>query len=330
MIYVDKKAHGWGLEVLTQDEIQRIHDSACRVLRETGVYMASKDAQDYMQAFGCDVDRETNIIKIPQSVIDKALDAIPRAPAGYQVPQWGRDGDLVTTIGVGENDIQFSCSGVCTSYLDPYTGERREPTWKDVADTARLCDAIPEIYNYQIAVSAEDVPKELMCLCQEAAILKNYTKVHSNMNESPWIFERMLKMMFAVAGGKEAFREKPFFGYGLDPISPLSFDTNELDMTIMGIKAGVGPCVFTDMQSGATGPATLAGALVVTTAETLAGFVFAQSVELGTPVTMGSSSSTFDMRAMSAPIGSAEHALYSCATTQFAKFYGVGCSAGGG
>ena len=82
MIYVDKKAHGWGLEVLTQDEIQRIHDSACRVLRETGVYMASKDAQDYMEAFGCDVDRETNIIKIPQSVIDKALDAIPKAPAG--------------------------------------------------------------------------------------------------------------------------------------------------------------------------------------------------------------------------------------------------------
>lgn len=330
MIYTDKKAHGLGFEVLTQDEIQRIHDEACLVLNDVGVYMASKAAQDYMAEFGCDVNRETNIIKIPPNVIADALDAIPKAPMGFQIPQWGRDGDLVTTVGVGENDIQFSCSGVCTSYLDPYTGERRQPTWKDVADTARLCDAIPELYNYQIAVSAEDVPKELMVLCQEAAILKNFTKIHSNMNENPWIFDKMLKMMFAVAGGEDKFREKPFFGYGLDPISPLSFDTNELEMTIQGIKAGIGPCIFTDMQCGATGPATLAGSLVVTTAETLAGFVFAQAVEKGTPVTMGSSSSIFDMKAMSTPIGSAEHALFSCATAQFSKFYGVGCSAGGG
>ena len=330
MIYTNRKTFGWDLKVLTDDEIQWIHDEACKVLNDVGVYMASKKAQDFMEEYGCLVDRETNIIKIPQKVIDRALDVMPKAPPGYEVPQWGRDGDLQCTVVSGANEIQLSCSGVCTTYLDPYTGERREPTWKDVADSARLCDAIPEIYNYQIAVSAEDVPKPLMVLCQEAAILKNYTKTHSNMNENPWIFEKMLRMMFAVAGGKEKFKEKPFFGYGLDPISPLSFDTNELDMTIQGLDAGMGPCVFTDMQCGATGPATLAGSLVVTTAETLAGFVFAQSVEEGTACTMGSSSSIFDMRAMSTPIGSAEHALYSCATAQFSKFYGVGCSAGAG
>lgn len=326
--YTDKKMYGKGYTVLTDEEIQRIHDASCEVLRDTGVYMGSKKAQDLMEAFGCDVNRETGIIKIPEKVIEDALDSIPKLPDGMSVPLFDRDGNVITEMDA--NRITMSCSGVCTNYLDPFTGERRLPTYNDVEDTAKLCDAMPEIINYQIAVSAEDVPKPLMVVFQHAAILENFTKLMSNMNQDPWVFDKQIRMMQAVAGGPENFAEKCFAGYGLDPISPLAFDTNELDMTIMGIEAGIMPCIFTDMMAGATGPATLAGALTVTNAECLAGMVFTQAIQRGAVPSIGTSSSIFDMKSMTSPIGAAEHALYSVATGQMAKFYGVGCTAGGG
>ena len=327
--YTDKKLYGQGYKVLTEEEMDRIQDSSLEILREVGVYMGSKDAQDYMDSVGCIVDRETGIVKIPSNVVLDALDSIPKLPEGMTIPIFGRDGQVLIPE-YGANEVNLSCSGVCTNYLDPFTGERRLPTFKDVCDTAKICDAVPEIINYQIAVSAEDVPKPLMVLFQHAAIVENFTKLISKMNQDTWVFEKQLDIVEACAGGPEQLREKPFFGYGLDPISPLAFDTAELDMTIQSIKrTGVAPCVFTDMMAGATGPATLAGALVVTTAECLAGLVFTQAIEKGCVPSIGTSSSFFDMKNMISPIGAAEHALFTVATGQFAQRWGVGCTAGG-
>ncbi len=328
--YSEKKLYGRGFTVLSDEDIEKIHNASAEILEDTGVYIASKKAQELMNGIGCIIDKENNRVRIPKNVVIDALASLPKIPQGMQLPVYGRDGDELTKITAGADEITISCSGVCTNILDPFTGERRLPTLKDVEDTAKLCDAVPEILNYQIAVSAEDVPKELMVLYQHAAILKNYTKMFSNMNENPWIFGKQIRMLQLVAGGADKLMEKPFFGYGLDPISPLAFDTNEIEMTIMGVEAGLSPSVFNDTMAGATGPATLAGALTVSVAEYLAGIVFVQSIQRGAFVSIGTSSSIFDMKVMNMPIGAAEHALYSVAVGQFAKYYGVGCTAGAG
>jgi trimethylamine--corrinoid protein Co-methyltransferase len=77
------------------------------------------------------------------------------------------------------------------------------------------------------------------------------------------------------------------------------------------------------VQAGASGPVTLAGALVQQNAEILAGITLAQVVSPGTPVVYGGTSTAIDMRTGALTIGAPEHAIFIALTAQLARHYGL-------
>jgi trimethylamine--corrinoid protein Co-methyltransferase len=74
---------------------------------------------------------------------------------------------------------------------------------------------------------------------------------------------------------------------------------------------------------GATGPVTIAGALVQHNAEVLAGTILAQLVQAGTPVIYGCVSAPMDLRTADISQGNFETALINAATVQLADRYGM-------
>jgi trimethylamine--corrinoid protein Co-methyltransferase len=84
------------------------------------------------------------------------------------------------------------------------------------------------------------------------------------------------------------------------------------------------------VQAGATGPATLAGALVQQTAEFLGHAAFSQLICPGVPLVYGCVSGVFDMKKMMLPYGAPEADLLGVATVQIARHYGIPARMTGG
>ena len=80
---------------------------------------------------------------------------------------------------------------------------------------------------------------------------------------------------------------------------------------------------------GGTTPATLAGTLVTTNAEILAGIVLAQLVNKGNPILYGTSTTIMDMKTITSPVGAPEHAMCGAAVGQIGHYYGIPTNVGG-
>src|ERR1044071_7887902 len=58
-------------ELLTQEQVQRIHDASLEVLQEVGLKVRYEPARALFAKHGCTVDSETNIVKFPRDIVEK-------------------------------------------------------------------------------------------------------------------------------------------------------------------------------------------------------------------------------------------------------------------
>lgn len=118
------------------------------------------------------------IRKCTEKVIEDALESIPKLPDGMSVPIFDRDGNVITEIDA--NRVTMSCSGVCTNYLDPFTGERR-PYGKWEEDGARDSYAVATeraqdiIRNHKPTPLKPEVLSTIDDILGEAAEEKGYS-----------------------------------------------------------------------------------------------------------------------------------------------------------
>ncbi len=67
--YVGKRVK---LELLSPEDVRRIHETTLDVIETVGVKYHSQQALDILEANGATVDRETTVAKVPASVVEKA------------------------------------------------------------------------------------------------------------------------------------------------------------------------------------------------------------------------------------------------------------------
>jgi len=111
----------------------------------------------------------------------------------------------------------------------------------------------------------------------------------------------------------------------VNPVSPLQFDRMQLQGLIEYVSAGLPIAICPEVQSGVTGPATIAGTLTQLNAEALAGITVIQLLNPGCPALYGSVSSILDMRTASIRLGSIETGILAAAAAQMAHSYGLPC-----
>ena len=308
------RSGGLSLNVFTPDEIDDIHLATLEVLERTGVYVEDDEPLDIFADGGCRVDRETRMVRIPPHVVAESLAACP-----HSLLYCGRtpDRDLVLEAG----RVTFTNFDEGIKYIDPYTGEYRDPTISDVADIARLVDAMSEIDGYESAVGATDVPTETYALHGLETALLNTTKPVGCEAIDKWEARKCIGLAAIVAGGEDKLRERPFLGLGVCPVSPLKLPRDATEVIIECSRAGLPDTILSMAMSGGSAPVTLSGTLVQHNAEVLSGIVLAQLTERGSPVIYGSSTTAMDLRFASASVGSPELALIGAAVAQLAKQY---------
>jgi trimethylamine--corrinoid protein Co-methyltransferase len=309
-----KRSGGFSLNVFTPDEIEDIHLATLDVLEHTGVFVEDDEPLDIYSDGGCTVDRENHIVRIPPHVVEEAIRS---APASVRL--CGRDPKNDIMLEPGRVSFTNFSEGIMV--VDPYSGEHRQSTKKDIADIARLGDFLDDIDTYEIAVGAKEVPPETSAIHNTEAQILNTTKPVGSGPLSKFEAEAIIDMAAAVAGGRDALRERPFVYLGVCPVSPLKLPRDATEVIISTSRAGLPDNILSMAMAGGSSPVSLAGTLVTHNAEVLAGITLAQLTERGCPVIYGSSTTAMDLRYAAASVGSPELALIGAAVAQLAKQY---------
>ena len=313
---------GLSLNILSAEDIQRIHTATLDILESTGVKFPSKKALDIWEAYGVAVDRETAVVKIPATIIEKA---IKKAPPIYTLAARNPAQDLP----LDGNHVYVGTDGCGVETIDIHSGKLRRSCLKDVEDIARVADSLKQVAFHWVPVSAQDCPPESRGLHELLAIWKNSTK-HAQTESiySEREARAAVEMAACIAGGKKALRKRPLLSFMECTISPLAQDGGSIEAALVGAEAGL-PVGFMTMASCAlTGPATLAGNLVVGNAEVLSALALIQLASPGAPVFYAAAQTAMDLRSGAYTGGGPEDFLFGAATNLLSDFYDVPLSMG--
>ncbi len=300
--------------LLSKDQKEEIYLGVVKTLADTGADVHNEEARDVLKKHGCKVDGVR--VYIPQEVVLKALDTVPPTTTLYN---W--EGKENCRIEIGRT--YFGPGPTPPYFIDPETMERRKYLRKDASMVARVCDALPNIGYVDSLGSISDVTNGLADLYEHADQIQNTTKPLMSWAFNVENARDEHRIGIALAGGEQAFRDKPNFVHYGEPISPLVSDKHAIDKCVYCAKERI-PQVYTPCAiGGATVPASHAGQIVVAMSEALVGVVVAQLLNPGTCVIIGGMQSILDMKHSTYAYGAPELSLMSAALTEMVNYIGL-------
>jgi trimethylamine---corrinoid protein Co-methyltransferase len=303
------------LRILSDDQCREIHLAAEQILAETGVAMEHEPARQLLARHGAAV--KGDLVYIPSGLIKRALATAPR-----QMPLHGRDGTPAMLLG-GDRTYFGTGSDTATT-VDPHSGEIVSTDFETVSRFTRFTDALPNI-DFVMSMGIARDRGIASFVAQFAAMAANTTKPIVYTAQGAADLLSIYRMMLEVYGDEDEVRLRPRAILYTEPISPLQHTAKELEMLMFCAEKGLPVTVPSGMSAGTTGPVTMAGALALANAETLAALVLHQLVSPGAPYLYGGNVTMMDMRTAIYPYAAPEFHMAFAAFTDLARFYGLPC-----
>jgi trimethylamine--corrinoid protein Co-methyltransferase len=310
------------LEILTTEEIKKIHEATLWIIEHVGIRFPSQRALEIWEANGAVVDREKKIVKVKGDVIEDALTKCPPAyPLAARDPQ--------QDLSLDGNHVYLGTDGCGVEVIDMQTGQKRTSCLEDVHDIARVADATEEVAFHWVPVSAQDTPPETRGLHEIKIIWENSTK-HVQTESIYTIHEAKAAMEMAalLVGGKNKLKERPVLSLMQCTAPPLGHDGGSLDAALIAAEHGIPTGFMTMAACMTTGPVTLAGNLAVGNAEVIAATALLQLAYPGAPVFYAAAQTASDPRLGCYTGGGPEDYLFGAATNVLSDFYNIPLSMG--
>ncbi len=311
-----------GLTGLSPGDCKKIHEASLEILQETGILVTSDKAKTVFSDHGATVDKATNRVLLPPSLIEKGLSTIP---ASLTIPGRTPDRDFL----MGSGDLGFVNFGSTVYVNDLWTGERRKALLDDVVQVTRIMDSLDSLKILISMLNATDKSPVTETLHTLAAMMANTTKPVEAIPPTADLIPKMA-LMGEAAVGKETFRKRPFFFTGVCVVSPLNLVDDCSEVLMAAVEQGFTTSVLSMCLAGGTAPVHLAGTVVQHNAEVLSGLTLGQLVKPGAPMFYSSSTTTLDMRFGTAAVGSPEGAVLNAALVQMGKYYRIPVRVSGG
>jgi len=306
---------GLGMQSLTPAEVDNVHGATLEVLHHSGINVYCPEALEILAEGGADVDFATGRVRIPPYLVEESISSAP--PIVILAGRNPRN-DVI----VGGRRVHFTTFGAGSRVVDHETGRIHDATKSDLALTALVCDALDNVDIFTSTMVATDMPHDLAGLHEAEAFLLNTSKhcQHDHLDDG-WEARSFFEMAAAISGGWENLKKRPIVSAMVCPSSPLQLPRGVAEIIIEAARAEIPVNIVPMVMAGATGPVTLAGSLVINNAEVLGGIVLHQLTRRGAPVIYGSSSTIFDMKYLTAPVGAPELGMLSAGVAEMARFY---------
>ena len=296
------------LNVLTENQLDDIHQSILEILENTGLRIEHEKALKLLKDNGCKIDFDNRRAKFPPSLVGECLLKCPRS---FRIKARNQENEII----LGNNTLYFGTNpGMRTVDLD--TWEPRPPTKKEYHDALVIADALdnPHItMNYYPWFGWEGLPP-VMCIPEGfAARIRNTSKPlcegHSNDSE-----------IFTIAMAK-AVGAETIMAASSSP--PLTWDEGAVQSLYRSLQADF-PVRFGGGETmGATSPATTAGTMVSSGVTIIGRIVLAQLIKPGARIAVSPWAFPQNMRSGLAIFGSIQQSLYHAATSQYWRWLGI-------
>jgi trimethylamine--corrinoid protein Co-methyltransferase len=304
--------------LLTNAEIQMVHEASLEILRTTGLRLNHPVALERLADAGATVDQAREQVRLPVVMVEKVLQKVSK-----QFVCAGRTSeyDVHVSSDPGASFAIRSAGGVIHHY-DLLNNVSRPLTLSDCRNIASLVDALENV-NIASCPAPPEAPPETYDLHTLKIMLQAGRKHIWALPKNSSNLKYQLEMMAAVAGGNKALQQRPLCSGIVCLIEPLHFPSDEIDRLLLygeynlPVKVPLAPMV------GANAPYTLAGTLAQTNAEALGSVVLLQTLCPGIPTWYYMLIHDVDMRSGTAHYLSPEVMLMSSGMLQLARYYGI-------
>ena len=309
------------MQILSNEDCERIFNTAKEILFETGVDMRHDRARALFEKNGCRV--EGNRVFFPPEVIDKALSMAPDKFTIYD-----REGK--EAYAVGDGSALIGPMNTNAYIIDSRTRERRETVRKDAREVAWICHALPDI-AWVAAVSAmADCNQDIACVYESYEMIQNTTKPITTWALDCDKFQYMVEMYQAVRGGKQELIDKPYVVLLNNPETPLSWGYDDAERMYMMVENGIIPSFGFESGMGSMAPATIAGTYVDILLAALVGLALAQFIRPGSPFIMGIAVDSVHFASGGVTDSGPERTLAASAVSDLSRYIGLPISTCGG
>jgi trimethylamine--corrinoid protein Co-methyltransferase len=303
------------IEVLSREFIDRIIDEAFEVLATIGLQFEHPRALALLGEHGQRIDKEQERAYLSRDFVEKA---IASAPKRFKI--WNVTGDAA--IEIGGDEVTYDPGSAAIKMLES-DGTVRPSTGADYVRLSRLVQQLQHIRAQSTSLVPADVPIEISDFYRLYLAVQNCNKpiVTGLFREES--SRAMFEIMTIVRGSEKEAVDKPMAIFDACPSSPLRWSVLTSESILECAKRNLPSEIISVPLTGATGPVTLSGTLVVHTAENLAGLALAQAVRPGSPVVYGGAPCLMDMRSGQTPFAAIETHLIDCAYAQIGKRFGL-------
>jgi trimethylamine--corrinoid protein Co-methyltransferase len=300
-------------EVLSGEEIRRIHEASVDILENCGVKVFNRKMLAFLKKRGLKVDQESQIVFFPRSAINDALGMIP---GRFEV--FDREGNFAFVLGDGRSKIAAGHNAIF--WVDTDTGKTRRSTVADVELFASICESLERIDMIGIPVMPQDVENPAFSLIYGVkAVIEHSKKPVFFSTDNERVNNAIIVMLRAVFKGN--LKNQVYGISQFSPTSPLYWEERVIAAIMDTVETGVPLAILPEPNAGVSAPYTLAGLLTVNNAECLSGLVMIQLLKPETRVLYANSWTTTDMRTAAALVGSTETTICRIAGAQLARFY---------
>ena len=299
---------------LSDSDVAQIHEAVLETLETIGLSGVTDSAAAYCTKAGAEF-REGRLY-FPRALV---LEAIKNANRDFTLCGREPRHDLHP----GGSKVHFGTAGAAVHVVDVETNAYRDSELLDLYNAARLTDKQDNVHFFQRPMVARDMKTTLdldlntLYACLAGTGKHVGTAVTVPENAAPF-----LEMLYMSAGGEAAFRARPFVSASICfVVPPLRFAKDACDVMEALTKGGVPILLLSAGQAGATSPAAIAGSVVQSVAEVLAGLVYINAIVPGHPAVFGTWPFVSDLRTGAMSGGSGEQALLTAAVSQMARYY---------
>jgi trimethylamine--corrinoid protein Co-methyltransferase len=313
MIPVDEIAMRPTISFLSQEDKDKIHNAAFRILSEIGMRILQDEALALLKDAGCHV-ADDRMVKVPGDLVRKCIDSAPN-----RILMFDREGKEVMDLG-GHRSYFGTGSDLIYS-LNSKTGERHACVLDDVGRAAKVCDALPNIDFIMSFAHPSDFPARRAYLLSFQSMAVNSAKPIVCTAAGREDLSQMWEIGRILRNGEDELRAKPYLIYYGEPISPLKYPVESVDKLLYCAEKFI-PAIFSPAPiAGSTAPMTIAGHVAQGLAESFCGLVIHQLKAEGAPFIMGMGPAVLDMITSQCSYNAPEYLLAYMAIVEMSHYY---------
>jgi trimethylamine--corrinoid protein Co-methyltransferase len=304
------------ISLLSDELVKKILDEAYLLLINPGIKVQSPAAMQLLEEAGARVDREAEVVHIPERIVHQSLESVPKKFHLYD-----RFGEQKVTY--GGNAVHFDPGSSGVHILDPDTNVHRPSYTDDLVRIIKLTEMLPQYDAQSTSVICNEIPKPISDLFRLYLVLLYSSKPIITGAFAIPSLQVMMDMLSIFAGGRDALAKKPQAVFDVCPSPPLIWSNFGSQNLIELALAGVPAQMVSMPLAGATAPVTLVGSVVQHAAECLSGITIHQLAKPGSPIVWGGAPAIFDMRKGTTPMGAIETAMIDASYAQVGKSLGL-------